>query len=156
MPPVILFLTALLLLSGCGSYINLDDNQSVYKNPNPEIERLHVEAYNLYHGIGVVQNRVKANRLYLMAARAGDTRSMLNLSINLLNGYGTEPDVIEGFAWIDAARFLTQRSRDMQVKWRVRAVYDSALTELTAAQIERGRKRAKYLIEHEIVGIPAP
>jgi hypothetical protein len=57
--------------------------QTDWVNPDPEIERLHVTAYNLDLGIDGEQDRVKANELYLKAAKAGDPRSMMNYAINL-------------------------------------------------------------------------
>src|SRR5690606_23272073 len=101
-----------------------ESNQSLLKNPNPQIEHLHIQAYNLDLGIGVPQDRVAANKLYLQTALAGDPRSMFNLSINLWEGQGIAQDKIESAAWLELARFHTQRSKDMKMKWTIRNLHD--------------------------------
>lgn len=122
-------------------------NQSDFRNPDPEIERIHVEAYNLDLGIGVTQDRQKANELYLIAALAGDPRSMLNLGLNLIGGEGIEKNEVEGFAWIDAARFFTQHSPDMKAKWRIREAYDHYSESLPPQVIEAAGLRTNQLVE---------
>jgi Sel1 repeat len=135
-----LLLSLAIFLAGCGMQ-PATDNLSDYKNPNPRIEVIHVEAYNYDLGIGVSKDRKKANRLYLQAARAGDPRSMMNYAINRYDGMGTEADRVDAFYWIDRARFVTQNTPDMQTKWRVRGVYDSMARDLTPDQIRQARAR---------------
>ena len=124
-----------------------EGNQSEFKNPNPLIEELHVRAYNLDLGIGVPQDREEANKLYLKTAMAGDPRSMMNLAINLIEGLGIEKNLEEAFAWIDIARFYTQKSKDMKVKWSVRSIYDEMKKGLPRDLIRKGEKRAKVILE---------
>jgi Sel1 repeat len=133
-------LLLLILLGGCGMP-PVTDNLSDYKNPNPRIEAIHIEAYNYDLGIGVPQDRKKANRLYLQAAKAGDPRSMMNYAINRYDGIGTEADLVDAFYWINRAKFVTQNSPDMKTKWRVRGVYDSMVKILTMDQIRQAKSR---------------
>jgi hypothetical protein len=118
-----------------------DANLTDFKNPDPQIEALHVQAYNLDLGNGVPQDRVRANELYLQTAYAGDPRSMLNLAINLAMGQGIDRDDVEAFSWLDTARFFTQLTRDMKVKWRVRSAYDEMKRELTNEQLREAQQR---------------
>lgn len=135
------YLLALALLcSGCARP-PAGDNLSDYRNPDSRIEALHVKAYNYDLGIGVPQDRVKANRLYLQAAEAGDPRSMMNYAINRYSGVGTEANPVDAFYWVDKARFATQHSPDMKTKWRIRTVYDRMKKELTSDQIRQARAR---------------
>jgi hypothetical protein len=138
--PIILFCT---LVFGEDFSVNYTE----FENPNPLIEEIHVKAYNLDLGIGVPQNREKANELYLKAAMAGDPRSMMNLAINLTEGKGIEKNLEEAFAWIDIARFYTQRSKDMKVKWSIRYVYDEMKKSLPKKLIRKGKKRGKVILE---------
>ncbi len=131
----------------CFSYANSDSNMSDFKNPNEEIEQLQVQAYNLDLGIGVEQDQVKANELYLKASLLGDPRSMLNLSINLCGGAGIEKNLVEAYAWADVARYFTQHINDMKMKWRIRGLYDELKSELNKAQLIEGEKRASEIIE---------
>ncbi len=132
---ILLISGVFVLLSGCSSHsgnpaIELGKQETLYKNPNPKIEALHVKAFNYDLGIGVKQNRAKANVLYLQAAKAGDPRSMMNYAINRYSGKGIDANPNDAFNWINKARFTTQNSRDMKLKWRVRSVYDDMKKEL--------------------------
>ena len=129
----------LLLISACGPvgvWTDPNDPQSLYKNPDPKIEALHVEAYNLDLGNGVKQDRVKANQLYLKAAKAGDPRSMMNYAINRFDGMGIKADKVDAYVWIDKARFATQFTQDMKMKWRIRGVQDEMKKQMTAEQLK--------------------
>jgi hypothetical protein len=135
-------LAALLIFSGCASpNLNLENHETLYKNPDPAIEALHVEAFNYDTGTGVARNQAKANKLYLQAAKAGDPRSMMNYSINRFYGDGIQSDPIDAFCWIDKARLLTQHSADMKLKWRVRSFYDELDKKLTSEQKKEARSR---------------
>lgn len=112
------------------------DNLTTYRNPDPKIEALHVKAYDYDLGNGVPQDRAKANKLYLQAAKAGDPRSMMNYAINRFSGVGTKADPVDAFRWIDQARFATQFSPDLKMKWRIRGVQDMMRKEMTPAQIK--------------------
>jgi len=103
-------------------------------------------------GIGVTPNRVEANELYLQAALAGDSRSMMNLGINLIGGDGIEKNEIEGFAWIDAARFLTQDTPDITTKWRIREVIDHYNTELSQTPLDKAKSRTTELLKQVAAG----
>jgi hypothetical protein len=136
-------LSGLLSLSilGCAQVIDDGDSSSLYKNANPEIEALHVKAYNYDLGIGVPQDRVKANQLYLQAAKAGDPRSMMNYAMNRYNGVGIVRDPVDAYYWIDKARFATQHTPDMKMKWRIRVVHDEIRKSLTPTQREAALKK---------------
>ena len=133
-------LPLLMLLASCGMP-PATDNLSYYKNPDSRIESIHVQAYNYDLGIGVPQDRKKANQLYLEAAKAGDPRSMMNYAINRYDGIGTDTDRVGAFYWIDRARFVTQNTPDMKTKWRIRGIYDSMLKTMTPDQIRQARSR---------------
>ncbi len=135
------YILPLLILFASCRMPSATDNLSDYKNPDSRIEAIHVQAYNYDLGIGVLQDRKKANRLYLEAARAGDPRSMMNYAINRYDGIGTGADRVDAFYWIDRARFVTQNTPDMKVKWRVRGVYDSMLKTMTSDEIRQARSR---------------
>lgn len=145
--PIIYFsLLFFVMLLGCattGGGKPYGQHEVVYKNPNPKIEALHVRAFNYDLGNGVKQDRVKANKLYLQAAKAGDSRSMMNYAINRFAGVGIDANPVEAFYWIDRARLMTQRSPDMKMKWRVRAVYDDMKKKLTPKQIREAQNRRK-------------
>jgi len=135
-------LAASLIISGCVTSGNgLKNHESLYKNPDPAIEALHVEAFNYDTGTGVERNQAKANKLYLQAAKAGDPRSMMNYSINRSYGDGIESDPVDAFYWIDKARFSTQHTSDMKLKWRIRAFYDELDKNLTSEQKKKARSR---------------
>lgn len=119
----------------------LDQHEVLYRNPNPEIEKLHVQAFNYDLGNGVKQDRVKANKLYLQAANAGDPRSMMNYAINRFDGMGVSRDPVDAYAWIDKARFATQHSKDMKVKWGVRAVQEDFKKRMTAEEWQRANAK---------------
>lgn len=121
-------------------------SQTDWVNPNPEIEQLHIQAYNLDLGTGVKQDRAKANELYLKAAQAGDPRSMMNYAINLANGDGTKADLVEAFSWTDVARFLTQDSKDMKMRWRIRGLYDELKESLSPIQLKEAESRTRTKI----------
>ncbi len=99
-------------------------------------------AYIYDLGLGVPASPKLAARLYQEAAESGEIRAMLNLGILLTQ---EKPDVkkdyIEAYKWLDLARFYTQTSRDMTLKWRVRGELDKLSGMMTTAQIEEGKKR---------------
>ena len=141
---VLHLITIVTLLTGCVSPqqdSSLGEHETLYKNPNPEIEAIHLQAFNLDMGNGVKQDRAKANPLYLQAAQAGDPRSMLNYSINRFYGYGIDPNPVDAFYWVDKARFATQQSSDSKLKWRIRGFYDEVEKSLTKDQIKEARSR---------------
>lgn len=144
----ILLILASLTISGCmnpGYWDpHPDDGKTLFQNQNPEIEALHVEAYNYDLGIeGVEQNQPKANSLYLKAAKAGDPRSMMNYSINRFYGQGIEADPIDAFYWIDQARLSTQLIPDLRLKWKIRGFYYEVEKSLTKDQKKEARSKQK-------------
>jgi hypothetical protein len=121
-------------------------NQTLYRHPNPEIEELHVQAYNLDMGIGVPQDREKANQMYAQAAYRGDPRSMFNLASNLATGRGIERDDVEAYSWIEVARYMTQTTRDMKMKWSIRGLHEELKTGLSDEQLQDGDMRARQKV----------
>lgn len=107
----------------------------------------HGEAYtNLGYmydlGKGVPQDRARAIQLYLKGADKGSLNAMLNLGISYWKGTGVAADRVEAFKWLDVARFHTQRSRNMQLKWRVRGALDELRKEMSKAEIQAGQQLA--------------
>jgi hypothetical protein len=138
------FLTLALVFSSCGPpgvWSDPNDPQTLFKNPDPKVEALHVRAYNLDLGNGVKQDRVEANRLYLQAAEAGDPRSMMNYAINRFDGVGTRADKVDAYVWIDKARFATQHSRDLTMKWKIRGVQDGMKQQMSTEELRQAKDR---------------
>lgn len=94
-------------------------------------------------GQGIVTNHVEANKWYLRAAEQGYPEAMFNLGISYGFGEGVPLDRVQAFMWLDLARFFTQRSPDMKLKWRTRAYLDDLKKLMTYAQILEGEARAK-------------
>jgi uncharacterized protein len=108
----------------------------------------HGEAYtNLGYmydlGKGVPQDRVRAVDLYLRGAEKGSLNAMLNLGISYWKGVGVAADRVEAFKWLDLARFCTQRSDNMQLKWRVRGALDELQKEMSKPDIREGKQRTR-------------
>ena len=138
------FLALALVFSSCGPpgvWSDPNDPQTLFKNPDPKVEALHVRAFNLDLGNGVKQDRVEANRLYLQAAEAGDPRSMMNYAINRFDGVGTRADKVDAYVWIDKARFATQRSRDLTMKWKIRGVQDEMKQQMSTEELRQAKDR---------------
>ncbi len=94
-------------------------------------------------GKGVPQDRVRAVDLYLKGAEKGSLNAMLNVGVSYWKGTGVSVDRVEAFKWLDLARFYTQRSNNMQMKWRVRGALDELQKEMSKAEIREGRQRSK-------------
>jgi TPR repeat protein len=94
-------------------------------------------------GKGVAQDRTRAVDLYLKGAESGSLNAMLNVGICYWKGPGVAVDLVEAFKWLELARFYTQRSNDMQLKWRVRGSLDELQREMNKAQIREGKQRSK-------------
>lgn len=58
-------------------------------------------------------------------------------------GTGVAVDRVEAFKWLDLLRFYTQRSKDMQLKWRARGALDELQKGMSKAEIREGKQRAK-------------
>ncbi len=109
----------------------------------------HAEALNnlafMYDlGLGVAEDNMRAAQLYNQAAEKGSVKAMLNHGVMLGQGEAGVPrDVVRGFMWLDLARFYTQLSRDMQLKWRVRGALDALKKQMTPQQIAAGEQLTK-------------
>lgn len=109
----------------------------------------HFEAMNnlgyMYDlALGVPEDNTRAADLYNRAAEEGSIKAMLNLGVMLGQGEkGVDRDVVRAFMWLDLARFYTQMSRDMQLKWKVRGALDELKKQMTPLQITRGEKLTK-------------
>ncbi len=110
-------------------------------HPDPRIEALHVEAFNADLGRGVPQDRAKANRLYLQAAKAGDARSMMNYAFNRAEGVGTEADLVDAFYWMSKAQRIAVNSPDRVVRKKTQFAYRLLRAELTPEQIRQAEAR---------------
>ena len=89
---------------------------------------------------GLVQDRAIADRWYLKAAEQGLPEAMLSLGINYHNGYGVPVDLVQSYMWLDLARFFTQFSKDMPVKWRCRGALDALSKEMDPGSIREGQR----------------
>ena len=94
-------------------------------------------------GKGVPQDRARAVELYLKGAEKGSLNAMLNVGVSYWKGAGVAVDRVEAFKWLDLARFYTQRSNNMQLKWRVRGALDDLQQEMSKAETREGKQRSK-------------
>ena len=94
-------------------------------------------------GKGVPQDRERAVELYLKGAERRSLNAMLNLGICYWNGTGVTADRVEAFKWLDIARIHSQRSQNMQVKWRVRGALDELRKQMSKEEIRAGQQLAK-------------
>jgi uncharacterized protein len=68
---------------------------------------------------------------------------MLNVGVCYWNGTGVAADRMEAFKWLNLARFYTQRSENMQLKWRVRGALDELKKQMSKAEIRAGEQLTK-------------
>jgi uncharacterized protein len=94
-------------------------------------------------GKGVPQDRARAVDLYLKGVEKGSLNAMLNVGVSYWRGAGVTVDRVEAFKWLDLARFYTQRSENMQLKWRVRGALDELQKEMSKAEIRQGKQHSK-------------
>ena len=87
-------------------------------------------------GLGVKQDRHKAVELYKVGAEKNSINGMLNLGVSLWQG----GDLVQAYMWLDLARFYTQRSSDLNPKWRIRGALDEVAKEMTAEQINTAKQ----------------
>lgn len=101
-------------------------------------------------GLGTNEDDSKAVELYESAAEAGSARGMINLGSMYVAGTGVEKDYIKAYKWFDIARFLTQKSSDMDVKWSSRGALDELSKFMTKEQIAEGKELSKeWLSENQ-------
>lgn len=122
-----------------------EDDAEAVKWYQKAVEQDHGEActnlgYMYDHGLGVGQDKQKAVELYQRAAEKGSLNAMLNLGVSYWKGEGISKDLVQACKWLDLARFYTQRSSDMRLKWRVRGILDQVKKEMTAEQIRQAMK----------------
>ncbi len=96
---------------------------------------------------GLPQDRAVADAWYLKAADQGEPEAMLNLGINYHNGYGVPMDLVQSYKWLDLARFFTQSSKDMRVKWSCRGALDALSKEMNPASIKDGQRLSHDWVE---------
>ncbi len=100
-------------------------------------------------GLGVEQDKQKAVRLYHKGAEKSSLNAMLNLGISYWKGEGVSSDLVQAYMWLNLARFYTQRSTNMQLKWRVRGVLDEVKKQMTEDQINKAKELTrKWNIAH--------
>ena len=104
-----------------------------------------VEAYtNLGYmydfGLGVQQDKQKAFELYQQGAKKGSLNGMLDLGLCYWNGEGVAKDIIQAYWWLDNARFHTQFSPNMTLKWRIRGALDGVASEMTKEDMDAAVK----------------
>lgn len=96
-------------------------------------------AYMYDLGLGVKQDRIKAFKLYKIASK-GSIRALYNLGLAYKNGEGTEKNLIEAYKYFDIARYYSQSSNDMNLKWSIRKEYDELKVILTPTQKQEAEK----------------
>jgi hypothetical protein len=90
------------------------------------------------------EDNPRAAAMYSKAAERGSVKAMLNLGLMLGRGEkGVDRDVVGAFMWLDLARFCTQFSRDVQLKWTARGALDELKKQMTPGQIARGEQLSK-------------
>lgn len=94
-------------------------------------------------GLGLKQDKEKAVKLYHSGAEKGSLNAMLNLGVSYWKGEGVSKDLVQAHMWLDLARFYTQRSPNMQLKWRVRGALDEVKKEMTKEQISKAEQLAR-------------
>lgn len=91
-------------------------------------------------GLGVKQDKQKAVKLYHSGAEKGSLTAMFNIGVSHWKGEGVSKDIVQAYKWLDLARFYTQRSPNMQLKWRVRGVLDEVKKGMTEEQISKAKQ----------------
>ncbi len=104
------------------------------------LEGMHNLAFLYDEGLGVPQDNGKAIGLYTKAAESGFAKSMLNLGLMHRQGDGVPVNLIEAYKWLDLARFYTQTSKDMRLKWHVRGQLDDLTKQMSPADIATAKK----------------
>lgn len=104
------------------------------------IEATHNLAFLYDEGLGRPQDNGLAIELYTKAAEAGFVKSMLNLGIMHSQGDGVPLSNVEAYKWLDLARFYTQASKDMQLKWHVRGQLDELKKKMAPSEIAAAEK----------------
>lgn len=104
------------------------------------LEALHNMAFLYDEGLGLPQDNNKAIELYTKAAERGFVKSMLNLGIMHRQGDGVRASNVEAYKWLDLARFYTQGSKDMQLKWHVRGQLDELKKTMSPADVDTAEK----------------
>lgn len=105
-------------------------------------EGTHNLAFLYDEGFGVAQDNKKAIELYTKAAEGGFAKSMLNMGIMYAAGDGVPVNPVEAYKWLDLARFYTQASSDMQLKWGIRGKLDEMKKNMFPAEIAEAEKLA--------------
>lgn len=99
--------------------------------------------YMYDRGLGIRQDKQNATKLYQSGAEKGSLNGMLNLGVSYWKGEGVSKDLEQAYMWLDLARFYTQQSSNMQLKWRVRGVLDEVKKEMTKEQISRAEQLSR-------------
>lgn len=106
------------------------------------LEATHNLAYIYDEGLGVPEDNAKAIALYKKAAEQGYATSMLNLGVMYKQGDGVAASDVEAYKWFDLARFYTQSSQDMRLKWRVRGSLDEMKAKMPVNDVKAAENLA--------------
>lgn len=104
---------------------------------------IHNLAYMYDLGLGVPEDNVKAVQLHPEAAEAGHVEARYNIGLMHVFGTGVKKDYETAYMWLDLARFYTQHSENMQLKWQARGYLDELEKQMTASQIKAAKSRSK-------------
>jgi TPR repeat protein len=102
----------------------------------------HNLAYMYDLGLGVSEDNVRAMQLYHTAAEGGHVEAMFNIGLMYAFGDDVKRDYETAYMWLDLARFYTQHSENMQLKWQARGYLDELEQHMTAAQIRAAKSRS--------------
>lgn len=95
-------------------------------------------------GLGIKQDRSKAIEIYEVAATKGSIRALYNLGISYINGLdGVPKDIVQAYKYLDIARYNTQFSKNMNLKWSIRARLDELDSIITISQKKEAIKLAE-------------
>ena len=95
-------------------------------------------------GLGIKQDRLKAIEIYEVAATKGSIRALYNLGISYINGLdGVPKDIVQAYKYLDIARYNTQFSKNMNLKWSIRARLDELDSIITISQKKEAIKLAE-------------
>jgi TPR repeat protein len=104
-------------------------------------------------GKGVAEDNTRAIALYVRAAEQGWVESMVNLASMYRTGDGIPSSPREAFKWIDLARFYTQQSKDRNLKWGIRGMYDRWKASMPLEEVKAGEALAvEWEKEHRSIG----
>ena len=90
-------------------------------------------------GQGVEKDKNKAVYWYEESAKNGNISALRNLGNIYALGREVDQNNIVAYKWLDLARFYTQGSKNMNLKWGIRGDFDNLIKKMTESEIEEGK-----------------